>query len=246
MKYSVIDLSQEIFEGMSLYPIHQKTFFIVNQTHEQSRNATGSRLGFSARNLLMSEHCGTHCDAVSEYKEGAATIENMPLEYFCGDAICVDLTHIPIDRYIEPSDLQEAVEKAGLDIREGDIFLMYTGHHDRWYGKPMSEEPTYKPALGYCGGDRFQTHYSGLSEPAAKWLAEKGVTNIGVDAPAIDHPDDLSFAGHYICGEYGMSNTENLCNLDRVAGRRFLYVGLPLKIRWGSGSPIRAIALLEE
>ena len=48
-KWKLIDLSQEIFEGMSLYPIHQKTFFILNQTHEQSKAATGSRLGFSAR-----------------------------------------------------------------------------------------------------------------------------------------------------------------------------------------------------
>lgn len=245
MSYSIVDLSQEIFEGMSLYPIHQKTFFMVNQTHQQSKNATGSRLGFSARNLLMSEHCGTHCDAVQEYKEGGTTIENMPLSYFCGEAICVDLTDIPIERYIEPEDLEAAVAKAGLEVKRGDIFLMYTGHHDRWYGKPPANEPTYKPALGYCGGDRFQTHYTGLSEAAARWLAEKGVTNIGVDSPAIDHPDDLSFAGHYICGEYGMSNTENLCNLDRVAGRRFLYVGVPLKIRGGSGSPIRALALLE-
>ncbi len=245
MKYKIIDLTQEIFEGMSLYPIHQKTFFITNQTHEQSKNATGSRLGFYARNVLMSEHCGTHTDAVLEYKKGGASIEDMPVEYYCGDAICLDLSHIPMERYIEVEDIKETVAKAGLDIHKGDIVLLYTGHFDRWYGKEPGE-PIYKPALGYCGGDRFQTHYSGLTEDAARYLAEQGVVNIGVDAPAIDHPDDLSFAGHYICGEYGISNTENLCNLDKVVNRRFLYVGLPLKIRGGTGAPIRAVALLEE
>ena len=158
----IIDLSQEIFEGMSLYPIHQKTFFMTNQTHEQSKNATGSRLGFYARNVLMSEHCGTHTDAVLEYKEGGTPIEKMPVEYYCGDAICVDLSGVPIDRYIEVKDLEEAVAKAGLEVKKGDIFLMYTGHHDRWYGKEPGEVK-YKPALGYCGGDRFQTDYSGLS-----------------------------------------------------------------------------------
>ena len=244
-KCRIVDLSQEIFEGMSLYPIHQKTFFITNQTHEQSIKATGSRLGFSARNLLMSEHCGTHCDAVWEYKKEGATIEHMPMEYFWGDAICVDLTHVPETRYIEVTDLEEAVKKAGLEVKKGDIFLMYTGHHDRYYGKPKGE-PILKPALGYYGGDEFQTRYSGLSEDAARWIAEKGVVNIGVDAPAIDHPDDLSFAGHHICGEYNISNTENLCNLDQVVNKRFLYFGLPLRIRGGSGSPIRAVAILND
>ena len=41
-----------------------------------------------------------------------------------------------------------------------------------------------------------------------------------------------------------MLNTENLCNLKQVAGREFMYIGLPLKIRGGSGSPIRAVAVL--
>ncbi len=231
MGLHVIDLSQEIFEGMSLFPIHQKTFIMTNQTHEENMKNTGSKkLGFYARNILMSEHCGTHSDAVIEYKPGGTSIENMPLEYFCGSAICVDLSHIRYPNYIEPRDLENAIAKAGLEIRKGDIFLMYTGHHDRHYGTP-----------------EFQKEYTGLSYKAAKWLAEKGVVNIGVDAPAIDQtPDDLDFSGHLVCGEYGITNTENLCNLDKVVNKRFLYFGLPLKIRGGTGSPIRAVALLED
>lgn len=229
MALRLIDLSQEIFEGMSLYPIHQKTFIMVNQTHEQSRKATGSKLGFSARNLLISEHAGTHSDAVWEYKETGATIDRMPLEYFWGSAICLDLSHVPANRYIEPEDLEAALRKSGQTIQKGDIVLLYTGHYDRNFGT-----------------DKWQTTYTGLSYNAAKWLAERGVVNIGVDAPAIDHPDDIDFSGHQVCGEYDITNTENLCNLDKVVNKRFLYIGLPLKIRDGSGSPIRAVALVEE
>jgi len=47
-----------------------------------------------------------------------------------------------------------------------------------------------------------------------------------------------------VCRELQRINTENLCNLEAVAGREFLYIGLPLKIRKGTGSPIRAIAVL--
>lgn len=230
MSLEVIDLSQEIFQGMSVFPMHQPTFIMTNMTHEENMEKTGStKLGFSARNLLISEHGGTHCDAVWEYKPSGNTIENMPLEYFFGSAICLDLSHIPYSRYIEVEDIKGALNKSKEEIIKGDILLMYTGHYDRNFGT-----------------DKWQTEYSGLSYEAAKYLAKCGVVNIGVDAPAIDHPDDLDFSGHLVCGEYDITNTENLCNLDKVVNKRFLYFGLPLKIRAGSGSPIRAIALVEK
>ncbi len=230
-KLELIDLSQEIYEGMPLFGIHQPTFIMTNQTHEENMKATGSEtLGFYARNLLISEHAGTHSDGVIEYKPGGASIEKMPFKHFWGSAICVDLSHKRYPDYIEIADIEEALDKHGLEIREGDIFLMYTGLYNREY-----------PGPGY------KDKYTGVSYEAAKYLAEKGVVNIGVDAPAIDQtPDDLDFSGHLVCGEYDITNTENLANLDKVAGKRFLYIGLPLKIRGGTGSPIRAVALVEK
>lgn len=228
--WKLVDLSQEIYEGMPLYGIHQPTFIMTNQTHEQSKAATGSDLGFYARNLLISEHGGTHSDAVLEFKPGGSDIIEMPIEYFYGSAICVDLSHKRYPEYIEIADLEEAIAKSGQELKKGDIFLMYTGLFNREY-----------PGAGY------KDNYTGVSYEAAKWLAEKGVVNIGVDAPAIDQtPDDMTFAGHKVCGEYGITNTENLANLDKVVNKRFLYIGLPLKIRGGTGSPIRAVALLDE
>lgn len=230
MSLKVIDLSQEIFQGMSVFPMHQPTFIMTNMTHEENMEKTGSKtLGFSARNLLISEHGGTHCDAVWEYKPSGKTIDFMSLDYFFGSAICIDLSHIKPDRYIEVDDIKKAVKKCNEELNKGDIVLMYTGHYDRNFGT-----------------EKWQTEYSGLSYNAAKYLAECGVVNIGVDAPAIDHPNDLDFSGHLVCGEYDITNTENLCNLDKVVNKRFLYFGLPLKIRAGSGSPIRAIALIED
>lgn len=230
MGLRLIDLSQEIYQGMSVFPMHQKTFIMTNMTHEENMKTTGSKtLGFSARNLLISEHGGTHSDAVWEYKPSGDTIDKMPLEYFWGSAICIDVSFVPDSRMIEPEDLEKAVKNSGQEIKPGDIVLLYTGHYDRNFGT-----------------DKWQTTYTGLSYEGAKWLAEKGVVNIGVDAPAIDHPNDLNFSGHLVCGEYDITNTENLCNLDKVVNKRFLYFGLPLKIRDGSGSPIRAVALIEE
>ncbi|MBQ1280690.1 MAG: cyclase family protein, partial [Oscillospiraceae bacterium] len=121
MALKLIDLSQEIYQGMSTFPMHQPTFIMTNMTHEENMKRTGSKtLGFSARNLIISEHCGTHTDAVSEFVPGGTTIEHMPMEYFWGSAICIDVSDVPSSRYIEPADLERAVRKSGQELRRGD------------------------------------------------------------------------------------------------------------------------------
>ena len=229
--FEVIDLSQEINEGMPVFGMHQKTFIMLNHTHEQNPEDTGSpTLGFAARNILMSEHGPTHSDAEWEYPPSGTTIEKMPLEFFWGDAICLDASDVRCPRYIEPTDIEEALEKAGLDIHKGDIVLLYTGHYERTNGS----KAWYGP-------------YTGVSRASAEWFAQRGVVNIEVDQQAIDlTPDDLEFSGHHVCGKYGTTSTANLCDLDKVAGNRFLYMSLPLNIRDGSGSPVRAMAFIEK
>ena len=70
--------------------------------------------------------------------------------------------------------------------------------------------------------------------------------NIAIDQVAIDHSDDLEYSGHMVCAEYGIVNTENLTNLDQLIDRRFLFFGLPLLLDQGTGSPVRAVALLQD
>lgn len=225
----VIDLTREIYEGMPLWPGHQLPFVMTNQTHDGFKDRWGTAVGFEAHNWLMSEHTGTHTDATFEYDAEGYTLDRTPLEFYYGDAICIDLTHIRHPAYITAGDLEQAVEKSGQELRPGDTILLYTGHGDRTY--PSKE---------------FVNVYTGLDREAAVWLAEKGVVNICIDSLAIDHSDDLEFSGHMVCGEYGIVNTENLTNLDQLAGKRFLYFGLPLNFRAGTGSPIRAIAVLQD
>ncbi len=49
-----------------------------------------------------------------------------------------------------------------------------------------------------------------------------------------------------MCRKYGITHYENLANLDQVVGKRFTFFGLPLRIRNGTGSPVRAVALFGE
>jgi kynurenine formamidase len=223
----LIDLSMEIYEGMPIFPAHQRPYVIVNQTHDGWRERYGTKAGFEAHNWLMSEHTGTHTDAVLEYVEDGDSIERMPLGYFYGEAICLDLSHVRHPEWITPEALADALAASGQEIRRGDIVLLYTAHGERT-----------------LPGDAYLTDQTGLTRDAAVWLAERGVVNIGIDAVAIDHSDDGDFSGHMVCAEYRISNTENLTNLDQLVNRRFVYFGLPIPFRDGTGSPVRAVAWL--
>lgn len=225
MGLRLIDLSQEIYQGMPVFPPHQKTMIFPNMSHDESKKKLGFE--FATNNLLINEHGPTHSDATYEYDRNGQTIDEMPLEYFYGPAICLDVSRVAPDAYITAAILKEELERSGLHIERGDIVLLHTGHYNRSYGR-----------------EEWLTRHAGLDYSAGEWLAKHGVVNIGVDAPSIDNPADLKFSGHLICREYGMTNTENMCQLDQVVNQRFLYFGLPLKIRKGTGSPVRAVAVL--
>lgn len=224
MGIRLVDLSQEIYQGMPVFPLHQPTHIWQNISHEESVKKIGFE--FATNNILINEHGGTHTDATYEFDPNGKYINDMPLEYYYGPAICLDVSHVSPDGYITPRDLEQALQRSGEQIERGDIVLLYTGHWNRKFNT-----------------DEWLTRYCGLDYEGGKWLAERGVVNIGIDSPSVDNPVDMTYAGHLICREYGISNTENLINLDQVAGKRFLYIGLPLKIRKGTGSPIRAVAL---
>lgn len=225
----LVDLSRELFEGMPIWPGHQRPFVMTNQTHEGFVERWGTKVGFEAHNWLMSEHTGTHTDAIFEYDSEGATIDRTPLEYYYGEAICLDVSSVRHPDYITVGVLEQALARGGQEIVPGNIVLLYTGHGERTY--PSKE---------------FVDRYSGLDREAATWLAEQGVVNIGIDALSIDHTDDEDFSGHMVCAEYQIVNTENLTNLEQLVGKRFLFLGLPLKFRDGTGSPIRAVAWIEE
>lgn len=224
-KPEAIDLTRPIFQGMPQWFGHQKTFIVTNQTHKEFEEIWKTPCGFEVHNLFISEHCGTHTDAIFEYDESGPRLDESPLEFWYGPALCLDVSEVKPDEYIGPEMLEGALAKAEDEIREGDIVLLYTGHGDKLF--PSNE---------------YAEVYPGLSRDGALWLAEKGVVNIGVDNLAIDNSEDGEFSGHMVCKEYGIVNTESLTNLDKIVGERVYFIGVPLNIREGTGSPIRAMA----
>ena len=235
----VVDLSRPIFEGMPLWFGHQKTFVVTNQDHDQFRAIWKTEAGFKARNLILSEHAGTHVDAILEYDRDGPSIEQMPLAFFWGEAVCLDLSDV---RFADPDPegagwattdvIQRAEQRladAGEAIRPGDIVLCWFDYGDRTYPD-----------------QRYTDQYPGLSYDAAEYLARKGVVNIGTDCIALDNSLDTQFSTHMLCKKYGIVNTESLANLGQLINRRFTFFGLPLYLPGGTGSPIRAFAFLPQ
>ncbi|MEH7380340.1 cyclase family protein [Bacillus sp. JJ1533] len=227
----LIDLSQEIFQGMPVYPGHVKTVIWDHHSHEETGKMLKGEFSYATRGLMLSDHGPTHVDAVSHMDPdpNAEAINELPLEKFYTSGIALDLSHIPSSGFISVNDLKEALEKANLEIKPGDTVLLYTGHYTRNYGT-----------------ENWLGNYAGLDYEATAWIAEQGAVNVGVDAPSIDNPIDKTYPSHNACVKYKLLNVENLADLRPVVGKRFQYIGLPLKIRKGTGSPVRAIAVLED
>jgi kynurenine formamidase len=148
---------------------------------------------------------------------------------FYTEGICLDLSHKKLRALIEPVDLEEALMSAGLEIRSGDTVLLYTDHYRRTYGTAD------------------WTNGPGISVAAAYWLGRQRIAAFGVETMAPGVIDVSNKKVHHICGELGFTHYENMVNLHQLIGRgRFRFIGLPLKIRGGTGSPVRAVAIFED
>lgn len=228
----IIDLSQEIFSGMPVFPGLPEVNITVHVSHEQWEGITDSELISPAVNLLeLGEHTATHVDAISHMGREfqGQSIDTMPLTMFYTEGICLDLSHKAFRELIEIADLERCLTEAGLEIKQGDTVLLYTDH--------------YRRAFGTADWDNGP----GISIGAARWLGQKKIAAFGVEtmSPGVRHVSNKQV--HHICGEMDFTHYENMINLYQLIGRgRFRFIGLPLKIRGGTGSPVRAIAVFGE
>lgn len=125
----IIDLSQEIFEGMPVYKSLPQVKISVHNTHEEWDNIENSITKTPAvYKLEMGEHTGTHVDALNhmaaEYKD--LSIDTMPLSMFYTEGICLDFSHKKLQELISSKEIQTVLSKSDLTIKKGDTVLLYT------------------------------------------------------------------------------------------------------------------------
>ena len=221
------DLSQDVSQQTQMHPLHPRVEVYPFESHANSLAALGTGFSYRSNLVMMSDHASTPVDAYTHFDPDpeAATIDQMPLDLFCGEAVCVDLSHLPPRAGITVGDLEAALAKDGLELRAGDIVLLYTGHYERTAGSP-----------------EYLTEFPGLEPETAQWLIEQGVKLFGNQAMSVDVPDRYTFPVHQVCRELGVTHLENVGPLAAVAGKRFTLFAFPLKIVPGTGSPVRLVA----
>ncbi len=214
---------------MAVYKNLPEVKMTVHNTHEEWDGITNPvTQSPSVYKLELSEHTGSHVDALNHMNisNKGQSIDTMPLSMFYTEGICLDFSNKDLKELITVDEIQAALDTIGLEIKRGDTVLFYTDHYRRTYGGP--EWP----------------NGPGITAKVARWLGNHGISAFGVETMSPGIPGISNKEVHHICGELGFTHYENLINLHKLVGRgRFQFIGLPLKIKGGTGSPVRAIAV---
>jgi len=94
----------------------------------------------------------------------------------------------------------------------------------------------YRSLPEYYGQPEYSSHQPGLTRAATEYILDRGAISFGVDNTSPDMFLDKTYPCHMVCRERKITHYENLCNLDKLVGKRFTFIALPLKIRKGTGS----------
>ncbi len=195
---------------------------------------------YSAYSFSTAEHGGTHIDAPVHFARGANPVDEIPLDQLIGEAVVIDVTEqVTRDRnhLISVADLQKWESKHG-EIPPGSIVLLRTGFGQYW--------PDAKRYLGTAvrGVEGVaQLSFPGLDAEAAEWLiAERHMKSVGIDTASIDYGKSTTYDAHVTLMTRNIPAFENVANLEQLPPRGAFVVALPVKLRGGSGGPLRIVA----
>ena len=195
---------------------------------------------YASYSYQASEHGGTHLDAPIHFAKDRLTAADIPVEKLVGPAAVVDVKAAcaaNADYEVSVADLR-AWEEAHGRLPKGAIVLLNTGYHRRWPDR-----------AAYMGTDErgpdavAKLHFPGLHPDAARWIvAERSVHAVGIDTPSIDTGQSTLFESHVALFEANVPAFENVANLDALPATGAYAVALPMKIKNGSGGPLRIAA----
>ena len=182
--------------------------------------------GYNLELLFLSSHTGTHLDAPYHFIKNGTKIHEISPNRLIRDAVLIK-SRKKSGQAITKTDILK-FEKMHEKIPNGSTVIFWTG----W--QKMLHDDSYF----------IKNH--GLSTTAAKYLVSKKTNLVGIDSPSIDFQASKQFSVHHIFSKNGILILENLANLEKIKSWKFQLVVLPLKLKNATGSPVRAVAVLEK
>ena len=235
---TIVDLSHSYGADTVFWPTAEPfKLTVVND------GVTPAGFYYAANNFSMAEHGGTHIDAPVHFARGRNAVDQIPLEHLIGPAFVVDVTKQAAanpDYLVTPEDIENAEEAVDRKIPEGAILLIRTGFSSRW--------PDAAKYLGTAERGEAAVanlHFPGVHPQAARFLLNSRKINaLGIDTASIDFGQSKTYETHQILYDANIPGLENLTGLDNLPVIGATVVALPMKIKGGSGAPLRAIAIL--
>ncbi len=234
-----IDLTHEFSEETLFWPT-ANTF----QLDTVFAGQTDSGYHYEAYEFCAAEHGGTHLDAPVHFAEGKMSVEQLSIDQLTGQAVVIDVTEKVDenrDYQIMPEDIREWEASYG-EISDGSLVLFYTGLSANW---PDAE--TYLGTANRGEEAVSELSFPGIHPETAQWLVEnRSIKATGLDTPSLDYGQSTLFETHQILFEENIPGFENLANLDQLPTKGAYVIALPMKIKNGSGAPLRIIAKVQE
>jgi kynurenine formamidase len=233
----VVDLSYP-FDSTTVYWPTAESFHL----EKDFEGITDKGYYYSAYKYSAAEHGGTHLDAPVHFAKGRHSVDEIPLEQLMGPGIIVDVTRQcekNADYLITENDFTNWEKKNGR-IAPGTIVLLRTG-----YGKYYPNRKRYLGTEQRGAEAVADLHFPGLHPDAARWLTQnRNIKAIGLDTASIDYGQSTLFESHRTLFARNVPALENVAKLDQLPTRGFTVIALPMKIKGGSGGPLRIVAIV--
>ncbi|GAB5518221.1 MAG: cyclase family protein [Rhodothermales bacterium] len=231
---------------------------VVHQTHEQSAAFMASFFdvpitdlpdgkGWANDTVTLSAHSGTHVDAPWHYYptcngSKARTIDQMPLEWFFGDGVVLNMTHLPNGSVVNVPDLEEALAALDYQLKPADIVLIRTDADTTW------------------GQAAYFSTGVGMSAASTRWLIKQGVRVMGIDAWGWDQPFEFMKQRYQETGNpeviweaHRVGMDLEYCHIEKLANLRhlprpfgFKVACFPVKLTGGSAGWTRVTAIFQD
>lgn len=233
----IVDLSYP-FDSSTVYWPTAETFHL--QTDFEGTSPAG--FYYSAYRYSAAEHGGTHIDAPVHFAKGRHSVDEIPLERLMAPAIVIDVTkqcENNRDYRVTAADFINWEQRNGR-IAAGTIVFLRTG-----FGKFYPNRKKYLGTDARGAAAVPDLHFPGLDPEGARWLTRNRQINaIGLDTASIDHGQSTHYESHRILFDKNIPAFENVANLDKLPIKGFSVIALPMKIKGGSGGPLRIVAVV--